>query len=130
MATSLISDFKIYDEQFQSGLVEKTAQHIDIFNEKSNGCIVMEARDILGNYEKRALTTLISSIVTRRDNTSSAAATAVKPAQDEAISVKLDRKVGPVDYTHSALTRTGQSAEEYSFELGAMIGAAVAEAMV
>lgn len=130
MATSLISDFKIYDEQFQTGLVEKTAQNIDIFNERSNGCIIMEARDILGHYEKRAITTLVASLVSRRDNTSTADATAVKAAQDEAISVKLDRKIGPLDMTHAAISRIGTSAEAYSVALGAMVGAALVEAMV
>jgi len=130
MATGLISDFKVYEEEFQLGLVEKTAQNIDIFNQRSNGAIVLDARPILGNYEKRAITTLISSLVSRRDNTSVAGATALKPAQDELISVKLDRKVGPIDYTHAALSRIGMTAEAYSVQLGEMVGAAIVESMV
>ncbi len=130
MATGLISDFKIYHDEFQTGLIEKTAQNIDIFNERSNGCILLEAKSILGDYEKRALTTLIASLVSRRDNTSVAAATSLKPAQDEFIGVKLDRKIGPIDYTHAALSRIQMSAEAYSVALGEMVGAAIVESMV
>lgn len=107
MAVATVTDFKVYDEQFWSGYTEIMAQNANVFNEKSAGAIQMISRDILGNYEKSSFLTSISNLVSRRDNTSTSGATSVKPAMDERVGVKLNRKIGPIDYTVDALKKTG-----------------------
>lgn len=130
MATGLRSDFIIYQEQFQSGLVERTAQMIDLFNERSNGAIVFDKMDLMGDYSKEAFFPLISSLVARQDLTSVSAATAVKPTQAENIGVKLNQKIGPIDLALPAIKRIKMSPEAYSIALGEMVGAAIMERMV
>lgn len=124
MATADYRDFKIYDDQFQGGVYEKISQFIQGFNAASAGAIRMSTASILGHYRKESIFKLISGLVSRRDIASTNDATAVKPAQDEIISVKLNGKIGPVDLTLDALSKIGSDEREMSFILGQMVGEA------
>lgn len=120
MATSTKSDFKIYDEQFQSGMWERLTQILSVFNAASNGTIVMLSEAQKGEYEKRAFFKGISGLVARRDPTATTSVTAKKLEQGEVVAVKVDRRIGPVQYTLDSIRKAGMSDEEVSFILGEM----------
>lgn len=132
MATGLVSDFKIYEEQFFSGLAEKAADSAAIFNERSNGAIILETKDLVGNYTQASFFPVISNLITRQDLTSVAAATSLKATQDEFVGVKVNQKIGPIDNTLNALRRTiaKMTPEAYSMYLGSQIGDAIIQRMV
>jgi hypothetical protein len=118
MAVTTLSDFKVYEQELYSGLMESLAQNIMVFNAASRGTVVLEDRRILGNYEKRSFLKKISGVVARRAATSTRAATAKKITQDERITVKIKRRYGPVDSTIDAWKMIGQDPREFSRQLG------------
>ena len=127
MAAGKASDFKIYNDQFFGGLVEETQQATEALGGVG---ITVNSRPIRGDYDYRSFIKKIASLVTRRDTTSVSAATDLAVAMDEVISVKLNRKIGPVAQTLDAWRKAAlpfgdagagdDGAEAFSRYLGAM----------
>ena len=130
MATSLASDFKIYQPQFFGGMTETLQQAADVMNEASKGAIAMTTETMKGDYEYESFFKSLSSLVSRQDITSTSAATALKLTQDELIRVKLHRKIGPVEVTRKAFLQAGEDPELASFILGQQTAQAAAENML
>ena len=126
------SDFIIYQEQMASGMAERAAVVADIFNERSNGAIILDVADMVGDFNQTSFFPLIADLVTRQDITSVAAATSVAPTQEEFIGVKVNQIIGPIDYTLNALRRIKSklTPEAYSIILGEQIADAVLQRMV
>lgn len=99
MAIGKASDFKIYNDQFFGGLVEQAVQDTAALNTLG---LAVRARPIRGDYDYRSFIKKISSLIARRDTTSVAAATDLAVPMDENVSVKLNRKIGPVAQTLDA----------------------------
>lgn len=127
MAIGVVTDMKIYDEEMQGGYMEAVSQKVALFNENSNNTLRLIEGDLLGDYAKEAFFKKTANVVSRQDLTSTADATALKMEQDENISVKLNRKIGPVDQALPALRRVGMTDREMSFILGGHIGEAILE---
>lgn len=128
MAIGKGSDFKIYQPQINGGFVETLVQQTNAFNNASEGGIRLVDRRIKGDYEYESFFSNISSLVTRRDLTSVASATDLALTQSESISVKINRKVGPVAQTLDAFRKIMRDADEGS--LSFLIGSMFAKAMV
>lgn len=122
MAIGKATDFIIYQEQFSAGVWESMTQNVTAFNEASSNCIKLVAQDLKGDYNKESFFKNIAGLVSRRDTTSTAAATDTALSQGEKIGVKLNRKIGPVAQTLDALRKIGSSNEEISFGIGKMVG--------
>lgn len=127
MAIGKASDFKIYNEQFFEGLIEKLAQDTSAL--RSVG-INLVTRQIKGDAELRSFIKKVSGLITRRDPTSVSAVTDLAVTMDENVSVKLNRKIGPVAQTLDAWRKAALSfqadydadgAQGFSRYLGAMI---------
>jgi hypothetical protein len=116
------SDMVIYQEEFQTGLVERVTQFLAAFNEQSRGAIRMVPRALKGHYSKAAFFKDVANLVTRRDITSTSAAAVLPMTQDEVISVKLNRKIGPVAQTLDALKKAGLTEADASRVFGQMAG--------
>ena len=129
MATTLASDMKVYEAQFQTGLTETIQQNTDVFNAASNGGIVLRSLAQKGNYEYNAYYSAIASLVSRQDITSDAALTPTKIAQIENIAVKLHRK-SATDLTYKAAKMAGVSFDEMVFAHGQQVGKAYTTQMV
>lgn len=127
MATTVSTDVKVYDRQFQGGFVEQIQQNVAAFNEQSAGAIVLRNRIIPGSYEKEAFWDEVSSI-SRRDptNDSSSSASSTKLTQDEFIGVKLDRRNGPYESNIDSFRKIGA---DWSREKSRVIGIQTAAAM-
>lgn len=118
MAGGTGADFKVYNPQFQLGLFERIAQNITAFNAPSSNTLRLIANRLVGNLSYEGIFTEISDLDTRRDITSIASQSDLKMSQSELISVKLNRKVGPVAQTEDAWKKIGSTQEQMSFILG------------
>lgn len=137
MAIGKASDFKIYNDQFFGGLVEQTQQDTSALGAAG---ITVRTRAIRGDYDYRSFVKKISGLVSRRDATSTAAATDLAVTLDEQISVKVNRKIGPVAQTLDAWRKAAipfgaadqgdDGAAAFSRYLGAMVAKDVAVDMV
>ena len=122
MAIGLSGAFQVYQDQFQSGIVEVLTQNGDAFNQASQGAIALSTASRKGDYSEQAFFKNLATLVSRRDITSSAAATDLNLSQDEWVSVKLNRKVGPVNQSRDSFRKImlGKTEQEMSFILGQM----------
>lgn len=125
MGIGKASDFVIYEEEFWGGFTEILAQESDIFGAKTNGAFRFVTQQLKGQYEKESFLKIISGLIIRRDLTSVAAATDLAPTQDEFISVKCARTIGPVANTLDAWRKIGENSKALSFRLGQQIAKAV-----
>jgi hypothetical protein len=130
MATSLASDFKVYNNEFNAGWWEGISQNLDVFNAASAGAIVLDSELIKGDYGKEAFFEAFANAVTRRDTTSTSTVAGIKLTQDEIISVKCSQKIGPVEYALDAIRKIGKSDQEISFLLGQYLAKAKIQTMV
>lgn len=130
MATSLMSDFKVYNEQFQAGMQEKIGQNSSSILGGSGSAIAVVPQKSLGEYKKEAFFKSIGEqLVSRQDVTSIAAATANKLTQDEKVSIKLNRK-SLAESTFNAFRKIGSDPDEFSFRIGEMFADAVTIEMI
>lgn len=128
---SVSSDFKVYELEFNAGIFEALYQNSRVFNEASNGAIMMNTQVHRGNYLRSALFQQIHSLVVRQDITSTSDVDSKKLAQAEEVGVKLHRRIGPVQSTIKAFKMAGLDIEtrEGSMVLGRLVGDAVAQRM-
>ncbi len=128
------SDFKIYEDELHTGRSEIIAQNVNAFGAASQNAISITPEIHRGQFSVKAFYDLVGSLVTRRDVTSTAAASDLILTQDEEIGVKIKRKIGPIAMTMDAFRqqfpdRPGKTAEdahrEFSFVLGQQIQQAV-----
>lgn len=127
MAIGKASDFKIYNEQFFGGLVETLTQDTSALGSVG---IRVSGRAIKGDFELQSFIKKISGTVSRRDTTVVTAATDLAIPMDENISVKLNRKIGPIAQTLDAWKKAAlpfqtdfdvDGAQGFSRYLGSMI---------
>ena len=126
MTIGKASNFVVYQNELRGGIVETLTQASAFFNAMGNP-IALSTISRRGDYAKETFFKSLSTIVARRDTTSVAAATALPLTMDEIISVKLNRKIGPVDQTYDAFAKVAMSMspEAFSMLLGGMIGKAM-----
>ena len=113
MATSVHTAFKVRDDLFDRVFVEEVNQKIDVFNGNSNGGMILNTKLQDGHYGRTRFFDRPSSLVTRRDTTSTSALTTTAVTQDEVISVKVNRG-GALEPTLDALIKGGSSEEEFT----------------
>jgi hypothetical protein len=126
MTIGKASNFKVYQDELRGGIVETLTQASAYFN-AAGGAIQLSTVSRRGDYAKESFFKNISSLVTRRDTTSVSAATDLPLTMDEIISVKLNRKIGPVTQTYDAFAKMAMNMtpEEFSVLLGGMVGKAM-----
>lgn len=120
MAITTASDFKVYNDQFQAGYIERVAQSLTVLEQRGNGAIVIEDGNIPGDYIKRAFWKL-PSLVSRRITTGTGSTSAVTPVsvqQGENVEVRLSRKIGPATVTLDSLRKIGITPDTFSMWLG------------
>jgi hypothetical protein len=120
----------IYQAEFQSGMVEKVAQFLSLFNEGTRGAIRLVPRALKGHYGKEAFFKDVSGLVTRRDISSVSAPGDLAFTQGENISVKLNRKIGPISQTIDAFKKAGMDEGAASRAFGELAAARKLKDMV
>lgn len=123
MTIGKASNFVVYQDELRGGIVETLTQASNYFN-TAGGVIALSTVSRRGDFAKETFFKNVANVVSRRDTTSVAAATALPLTMDEIISVKLNRKFGPVDQTYDAFAKVAMSMspQEFSLLLGGMIG--------
>jgi hypothetical protein len=117
----------IYPELVHGGLVETLVQNTNAFNAASRNAIRLVANRKRGDYAQESFWGTISNLVSRRDPNSVATAAGLVVPKNEMISIKINRKVGPVDQTLDSFRKLGQASdpEVLSFLLGTQIAKAM-----
>ncbi|MDF1565360.1 MAG: major capsid protein [Deltaproteobacteria bacterium] len=126
MAIGKTSDFQIYQEEFFGGMSEVIEQEANAFNAASNNSLILTPTRLKGDYEKESFIKSIAGLVSRRDTTATTDATDIAMTMGEHVSVKVNRKIGPVAQTLDAWRKLGEDPSTMSFQLGKQIGKAVA----
>lgn len=126
MTIGKASNFKVYQDELRGGIVETLMQASAYFN-AAGGAIALTSVSRRGEYAKESFFKNIVNVVTRRDTTSVASATDLLLSMDEIISVKLNRKIGPVNQTYDAFAKVAMdmTPEAFSLLLGNMVGKAI-----
>lgn len=96
MAVGGLADIVIRDEQVQDAVVEAIAQNLAVFNGVSNGALSLVDEHYAGNYDHRIFWGNLSGFATRRDSSSTSAASGgdiKKLSELDEIGVKVDNKI-------------------------------------
>lgn len=120
----------IYPDLVHSGMVETLVQNTDAFNAASLNTIRLLTARRMGDYAQESFFKNISNLVQRRlvaDSPSNPAVSSSQLPLDEHISIKLNRRIGPVDQTLDSFRKIGRNAdlEELSFILGEQVAKAI-----
>lgn len=127
MATGTGADFTINNELFWAGLTERVAQNIAAFNAASNNTIRLSSKLLNGNFAQTTVLDLISGLIVRRDITDATTdVTDLKMEDSNLISVKINRRIGPVGQTLDAWKKLGKTTADMSRALGQQVGDAQA----
>lgn len=129
MATTTASDFVLYDDLVHAMRTETIAQEVDVFNASSGGTITLETNSVRGEYGKESFFTDAVTI-NRRDPSSTSSVSATKLSDDELISVKLNRRAGPMRYTADSFKKKDMDVEQASAVIGAQLGQKQAQDML
>lgn len=121
MATGKQSDFVIFEDQYYGGQYEVFAQEVNAFNAASGNTIQLVTKALIGNYQQESFLKKIAGLISRRDATSVSTATDLAMTQDQFVSCKVNRKIGPIGQTLDAWRKIGKDAREMSAKIGMMI---------
>lgn len=129
-AASHLPQGLIYPELVHSGMNETLVQNTDAFNEASRNAIRLVTARRRGDFAQESFFKNVSNLINRRDVASqSPGNNTVTPSEvpmNEHISVKLNRRIGPVDQTFDSFRKLGSNVdlEVLSFLLGGQIAKA------
>jgi len=120
----------IYPELVHSGMSETLVQVSNAFNAQSLNAIRMVTNRQKGDFAQESFFKNVANIIQRREVNVSPANPAVASSAvpiEEFISVKLNRRIGPIDQTLDSFRKLGASAdlEVLSFLLGEQIAKAM-----
>jgi hypothetical protein len=126
MAIGQETDFKIYPNQFFGGMVETLQIETDVWNASSAGVMQFSTQQMRGDYEKQSFFQRLGSLVNDRDPTSTASVTDSKLTQDEIISIKVNKRIGPMAETLDVWKKVALDPAEFSVVMGQQAGKDVA----
>lgn len=121
----------IYPELVHSGLSETLVQNTDAFNAASRNTIRLVTNRRRGDFAQESFFKNVSTIVSRRvvseSSPSNASVGSSAVPTGEKVSVKLNRRIGPIDQTFDSFRKLGDNVdlEVLSFTLGEQIAKAV-----
>ncbi len=129
-ATGHLPQGLIYPDLVHGGMVETLVQNTDAFNAASRNTIRLVTNRRRGDFAQESFFKNVSSLINRRTVAGSPEnpSVASNPVpMDEHISVKLNRRIGPIDQTFDSFRKLGDDTdlEVLSFLLGEQIAKAV-----
>lgn len=117
MAITNNSDVRIYDTVAQTAYLEHMQDVLDVFNQKSNGAIILRSEALPGDFEKSAVYK-IGGDIEHRDVNRIDEVVPKSIGTDESVGVKVPWKYGPYESTEEAFKRRGRSLDEFYTLLG------------
>ena len=129
-ATGRLPEGLIYPELVHSGMSETLVQNTDAFNAASLNTIRQVTARRMGDFVQESFFKNVSNLISRRQvnvSPTNPDVSASEIPKEEHISVKLNRRVGPIDQSYDSFRKLGQSAdlEVISFTLGEQIAKAI-----
>ena len=127
MATTLSSDLEIRPDLVYGSFLETITDKFDVFNAASQGCITLN-NDVLSSgffREESFIKNFDAAFNTKRDPDSTAAVTAIKLTEGKTNEVKLFSRLGPVEWTLSALELKDVDSNYVSNAIGRQIASHV-----
>ena len=121
MAAGTQQNFVIYNEQYHAGAWEKLSQVVEVFNESSANTLQVATREHIGHFSEQSFYRNVADVISHRDVDSTADVEAKKMEQDENVSVKINRRIGPVEQSIDSFKKLGRDPQEMSFVLGEMV---------
>lgn len=117
MASTTNKDLIIYDQLAQAAYLERLQDNLNVFNQASNGAIVLKDELIVGDFKKDAFYK-IGGAIEHRDVNSTATVETKKIGMGEQVGVKVPFMYGPYETTEEAFKRRGRSTDEFSIIVG------------
>jgi hypothetical protein len=129
-STGRLPEGLIYPELVHGGMVETLVQNTDAFNAASRGAIRLVTARRRGDFAQESFIKNVSGLVNRRGVAGSPenpAVTSNPVPMSEHISVKVNRRVGPIDQTLDSFRKLGENAdlEILSRKIGVQIAKAI-----
>lgn len=129
MATTVNSDFIIYDTLAQTAYLERIQDVLDVFNASSNGAMILRSEAIEGDFDRSTFYSVPGAVAHRNVN-SDATVTPEKIGSDEKVGVKTPWKYGPYAATEESFKRRNRSPEEFSQVIGQHMADATLDYMI
>ena len=129
-ASGRLPEGLIYPELVHGGLIETLVQNTDAFNAASGNTIRLVTSRRQGDFAQESFIKNVSGLVTRRavaGSPENATVSSNPVPMDEFVSVKVNRRVGPIDQTLDSFRKIGKAAdlEVLSRTLGVQIAKAI-----
>ena len=129
-ASGRLPEGLIYPELVHGGMVETLVQNTDAFNAASGNTIRLVTARRRGDFAQESFIKNVSGLVNRRavaGSPENATVTSNPVPMDEFVSVKVNRRVGPIDQTLDSFRKLGENAdlEVLSRKLGVQIAKAI-----
>lgn len=125
MTTSTKANMVIYQDGFQTGMLEALEQEVSVLNATSS--IVVVTENTRGEFLESAFFTQVDNLVTDRDPTSLASVTPSGLDQAQIKDILCNYKIGPNANTMDSFRKINEDPQLMSFLLGEMAGAQLAE---
>lgn len=129
-ASGRLPEGLIYPELVHGGMVETLVQNTDAFNAASGNTIRLVTARRRGDFAQESFIKNVSGLVNRRaiaGSPENATVDSNPVPMDEFVSVKVNRRVGPIDQTLDSFRKLGKSAdlEVLSRTIGVQIAKAI-----
>ena len=129
-ASGRLPEGLIYPELLHGGMVEALVQNTDAFNAASGNTIRLVTARRRGDFAQESFIKNVANIVSRRGVAGSpenASVTSNPVPMDEFVSVKLNRRIGPIDQTLDSFRKLGDNVnlEVLNLKLGGQIAKAI-----
>lgn len=121
-----LTDMAVFNKQVQVVATETVDQAVRKFNEASAGTLIMGSGQHIGDFLEEASYKLIAGLVARRNAYGTGAVTTTPITQMTDRAVKVDGRIGPIEWTLEQFNRLAKSEEE----AGLIIGEQAAEALI
>lgn len=115
--TATNSDMTVYDRLAQTSYYETIQDNLAVFNEASNGCLILGSDNIEGDFDKSAFFTLPDNMADR-DVNDTGDVVANSLGTDEMIGVKYPWSFTPTAATEEAFKRVAKDPEEFALLFG------------
>lgn len=120
----------VYPDLIHTAMVETLVQNTEAFNAASLNAIRLVTARKMGDFAQESFFKNVNNLVSRRTTNASPdnpAVTSEPVPMDENISVKLNRRIGPVDQTFDSFRKLGMNADMEV--LSSLLGEQVAKAV-
>lgn len=125
MATSTLTQMKVYEDSFFGGMYETLQQNVDGFNAASNGAITLRTQLSLGRFQEESFFQLPAGLIADRDPTNVSDAGVVGLGQGEFVRPKVNKRIGPIENTFDSFKKIGTSVETMAFVAGGQTAPAI-----